>query len=89
MSLLSIFSNLTEGESILLLMIPILIIAFLIFKYLNGDFSYNDIIVSENKYKRIRSNMIGLSHEDYVMRVVIKRIYGNGKVTYRTEQYNI
>ncbi len=67
----------------------ILIVAVLLLKYLNGDFSYIDSIYSEQKYTRTRENLMGWERVDSVKRIVIKRHYGNGRIKFITKEVEI
>jgi hypothetical protein len=67
--------------------IALILLSILMLMYLSGRFSYKDEIYSSKKYKLTGSNYhFGTTTEQYVERIIIKRIYLSGRIKFITKE---
>lgn len=71
-----------------MVVVALIAIAILMYKYLDGGFSYVDTIESQRRYEVTKTSYIGLgtSSVDFILRIVIKRHYANGKIKFITKE---
>ncbi len=64
------------------------ILAIFMLKYLNGGFSYVDTVESQRRYEVTKTNQFGFGSPsvDFIIRVVIRRHYSNGRIKFITRE---